>query len=91
MIQFYKLFSLIIRVFTKPLVSYTKQYHMSRKQFSHQYLRRFFIYLGHKYNYVEALITRSTLNHSSAQLQKVKLLTEEVAYIFFLKALIYFI
>jgi len=79
MIQFYKLFSLIIRVFTKPLVTYTKQYHMARKQFSHERLRLFFIYLGHKYNLLEATINKANLPNSSDELQKIKLLTEEVA------------
>ena len=79
MIQFYKLFSLIIRVFTKPLVTYTKEYHMSRKQFSHERLRLMFIFLGKKYNLLEAAINRGNLANSSAELQKNKLITDEVA------------
>ena len=52
---------------------------MARKQFSHERLRLFFIYLGHKYNLLEATINKANLPNSSDELQKIKLLTEEVA------------
>lgn len=81
MIQFYKLFSLVIRVFTKPLVNYTKQYHMSNKRFSHEKLRVTFIFLGHKYHYLEYLIERSSAKNVNLQQQNLKLLTEETAYL----------
>ena len=80
MIQFYKFFSLVIRVFTKPLVTYTKQYHLSQKQFSHQRLRIFFVFLGNKFNYFESAINRNNLKNASSEVEKIKPLTEEVAY-----------
>lgn len=79
MIQYYKLFSLVIRVLIKPVVNFTKQYHMSKKEFSHERLRYFFIFLGKKYSLLEAKIYNTSLNQTSADLQKAKLLTEEVA------------
>lgn len=79
MIPFYKVFSLVMRVFSKPLVTYTKQYHLSKKRFFHEHLRTFFIFLGRKYNYIESSIKSSALKHAASELQKVKPITEEAA------------
>lgn len=62
MIQFYKVFSLVLRVFTKPVVNYTKQYHISRKRFSHTKIRKLFIYLGNKHLELETLIENYSAN-----------------------------
>lgn len=83
MIPFYKVFSLVMRVFSKPLVTYTKQYHLSKNRIFHEHLKRFFIFLGKKYNFIESLIKSSALKHASSELQKVKPITEEAAYQFY--------
>lgn len=45
----YKVLSLVIRVFSKPLVTYTKQVHL-KKGNTHPRLRNAFISLGNTYN-----------------------------------------
>ena len=54
-LPFFKVFSLVIRVFSKPVVQYAK---MSSKkgEFKHKYSRRFFLFLGKKYNHWESKI-----------------------------------
>lgn len=80
MLQFYKVFSLIIRVFTKPMVTYTKQYHLARKEFSHQRLRTFFVYLGNKYYLLDKMLNLNSINIPNTEMQKIKHLPEDSAY-----------
>ena len=55
----YKVLSLVIRVFSKPLVTYTKQAHLKNGAAStHPHLRKSFIYLGNTYNKAETWINR---------------------------------
>lgn len=47
----YKVLSLVIRVFSKPLVTYTKQIHLKNDAtHSNPYMRKGFIGLGNWYN-----------------------------------------
>ena len=59
---FYKVFALVLKVFTKPLVDYTKKVHLRRGiQTTHPMLRSFFIKTGNKYAYYEQLINQKFL------------------------------
>ena len=57
-----KVFSLVVRVFSKPLISYTKQMHLKNEGFSHPYVRTIFIRLGNRYNHWETNINRKFMN-----------------------------
>lgn len=46
----YKVLSLVIRVFSKPLVTYTKQAHLKNGANTHPHMRKAFISLGNTYN-----------------------------------------
>lgn len=46
MLPLYKLFSLIVRVFARPLVNYTKKYHISNQSNENNHLKRFFVWFG---------------------------------------------
>ena len=65
MLPLFKVFSLLIKIFSRPLVNYSKKIHMDRKQHSHRYLRLFFITLGNKYHIYETKINRKFLNIDS--------------------------
>jgi hypothetical protein len=55
----YKVVSLVIRVFSKPLVSYMKQTHLKNdSNGSNLLIKRAFIYLGNAYNKGEGFINR---------------------------------
>lgn len=59
---FYKVFALVLKVFTKPLIEHTKAVHLRQKTGStHPYLRRFFIKLGNKFSYYEQWINQKFL------------------------------
>lgn len=45
-----KVFTLIIRVFARPLVNRTKEFHLKNKQKKPKGLQKFYIYLGNKYH-----------------------------------------
>lgn len=64
MIPFYKAFSLILRVFSKPLLSYTKQMHASR-EVKGLSMRQFFIRLGNYYHRFDSTINRRFLKINS--------------------------
>jgi len=80
MLQFHKIFSILISSFARPVITYTKQYELQRKTFSHYGLRRFFIFMGNKYNSFEILLIRGRTRLSSAEIEKNKVLTDELAY-----------
>lgn len=56
MIPFYKIGSLIMRIFSKPIVNFAKRYSTitaGDSAFPNVYIRRFFIFIGNKYHLVE--------------------------------------
>jgi len=55
MIPFYKAFSLIMRVFSRPLISYTKKYHANNDKQS-KIVRLWFIRLGNFYHKVDSIL-----------------------------------
>lgn len=63
MIPFYKAFSLFMRVFSRPLIAYTKKYHSNNT--SSVLVRLAFIRLGNFYHRIEAKINRKFLNINS--------------------------
>ena len=55
----FKVLSLVIRVFSKPLINYTKQVHLKNDAANaHPQLRKGFIYLGNSYNRAETWINK---------------------------------
>lgn len=55
----YKVLSLVIRVFSKPLVTYIKQVTIKNDAHSsHPLLRKGFIYMGNTYNKGETWVNR---------------------------------
>lgn len=55
----FKVLSLIIRVFSKPLINYTKQVHLRNDAANaHPFLRKSFISMGNTYNKFETWINR---------------------------------
>ena len=79
MLPLFKVFSLLIKIFSKPVVNYTKKFHMSNQHRSHAYIRRFFVFLGNKYHLVETKINRKFLNVSSEFAFRIKPLNDEDA------------
>lgn len=79
MLPLFKVFSLLIKIFSKPVVNYTKKFHMSNQHRSHQYIRSFFIFLGNKYHIFETKINRKFLNVSSEFAFRIKPLNDEDA------------
>lgn len=64
MIPLYKVFSLLIRVFSRPLINYTKKIHANNPKQSFK-LRQFFIWFGNFYHRNEAKINRKFLKVQS--------------------------
>lgn len=64
MIPFYKAFSLILRVLSKPLLSYTKRVHSSREA-QNLKIRQLFIQLGNFYHRFDSAINRRFLKITS--------------------------
>lgn len=64
MIPFYKAFSLIMRVISKPLLSYTKRVHSS-KEAQNLKIRQLFITLGNFYHRFDSTINRKFLKINS--------------------------
>ena len=79
MLQFQKVFVLFIRTFARPIVNYTKQYQLQNKAHSHRYLRRFFIFMGNKYNVIELILAQRSLIFPPSETQKIKTLSEDSA------------
>ncbi len=61
MIPFYKLLSLVIRVFARPLISRTKSYHLQRKDHKGELMRGLFVYLGNVYHRIETRMNKELL------------------------------
>lgn len=79
MLPFIKVFSLIVRAFSRPLINYTKRYHNSNKSNLHQLLKVFFIRLGNFYNRVETRINKKFLKIEIADDVFIKPLSDDVA------------
>lgn len=79
MLPLFKVVSLIVRVFSRPLISYTKKYHIGRKNDSHELLRRFFMALGNYYNIMETKINKKFLKINTADEIFIKPLSDDVA------------
>jgi hypothetical protein len=60
MIPFYKAFSLVLRVLSRPLLAYTKKVHSSGEAQSMR-VRRFFIFMGNFYHRYDSTINRRFL------------------------------
>lgn len=64
MIPLIKVVSLLFRVFSKPLINYTKMYHATN-EIKSNWLRAFFIMLGNKYHRFENYINKRYLKVSN--------------------------
>ena len=64
MIPFYKVFSLLLRTLSKPLLAYTKRVHSNREAKS-KLVRNFFIGLGNFYHRFDSYINRQFLRVKS--------------------------
>lgn len=60
MVPIYKAFSLLLRVFSRPLVIYTKKMHANNSRKS-TYIRGFFIWFGNCYHRTETKINKKFL------------------------------
>ena len=79
MLPFFKVFSLVIRAFSRPLIAYTKRYQSSNKQNVGKFLRVFFIRMGNFYNVMETKINKKFLKISVADDIFIKPLSDDVA------------
>lgn len=95
MIPFFKIFSLVIRIFTRPMVNYTKKLHIGQHKSIPGAFRTSFIRLGNKYNQLETYINRKFLKIETPDDLFIKPLSEDVALEkgieFFYEILIYLI
>jgi len=64
MLPFYKLLSLFLRVFSRPLINLTKRYHATN-QIQNQTVRKFYIRLGIWFHSFESRINRRYLKTDS--------------------------
>ena len=76
MIPFYKAFSLILRVLSRPILNYTKKVHSSGEAQSMK-VRKFFIFMGNFYHRYDSAINRHFLKIESNFAHKP--LSEELA------------
>lgn len=75
---FYKVAALVLKVFSKPFIEYTKKVHLKgNAQSKSPRMRTFFTDLGNKFNYYEQLINKKFLKIDSAYAYKP--LNEELA------------
>lgn len=64
MLPLLKVLTLFFKVFSKPMISYTKKYHMARKDNHSNFSKRFLVYFGNKWHLIETRINRRFLNIS---------------------------
>ncbi len=62
MIQIYKVLTIIMRAFTKPLINYTKYYQIERHKLRHSRVREFLIFVGNKTAFFEHKMDSYILN-----------------------------
>lgn len=81
MLPLLKILTVIFKVFSKPLINYTKKHHVARnKEQKHPTLsKRFFVWFGNHVNVFESKVNRKFLNISSDIPFKIKILKEEDA------------
>lgn len=78
MIPIYKLGSLFIRIFSRPMSSRIKRLSVNNNSYSTRFARRCFIVLGNKYNVIEVFVNRKIMGIPSEEIF-VKPLTDELA------------
>ena len=61
----FKVFSLIIRVFSRPLIAYTKRIHLQQNPDASPIMRQAFARLGNNYNKWETILNRKFMKISS--------------------------
>jgi Optic atrophy 3 protein (OPA3) len=66
MLPILKVLTLIFKVFSKPMITYTKKYHMARKNNHSNFSKSFLIYFGNKWHMIETMINRRFLNISQS-------------------------
>lgn len=79
MIPFFKIFSLVIRIFTRPMVNYTKKYHLGNTANTPLLLRKNFVWLGNYYHRLESWINRKFLKIETPDALFIKPLSDDVA------------
>ena len=79
MLPLIKVFSLVLRAFSRPLINYTKRYHSSNKNNLNQTFRMFFIRVGNRYNIIETKINKKFLKIQVADDVFIKPLSDDVA------------
>lgn len=81
MLPLLKILTVIFKVFSKPLINYTKKHHVARnKEQKHPTLsKRFFVWFGNHVNVFESKVNRKFLNISSDIPFKIKTLKEDDA------------
>ena len=79
MLPFIKVFSLVVRAFSRPLINYTKRYHASNRDNTFKFIRVFFIRLGNYYNKVETKINKKFLKIEITDDVFIKPLSDDVA------------
>jgi len=65
MIPWYKVTSLVVRIFAKPMIAHAKKISAEESTFASRTTRRFFIFLGNKYHIIEIYINRRFLKSES--------------------------
>lgn len=81
MLPLLKILTVIFKVFSKPLINYTKKHHLARnREQKHPTLsKRFFVWFGTHVNIFESKVNRKFLNISSDVPFKIKALKDEDA------------
>lgn len=68
---FYKVAALVLKVFSKPFIEYTKKIHLKGNTKSQNpRMRKFFTGFGNKFNYYEQIINQKFLKIESAYAYK---------------------
>lgn len=80
MLQFHKVFTIFIGTLARPIITYTKQYQLQNKAFTHSYLRNFFIFLGKKYHRFEILMSQRFNQFQAPQMNN---MTDDSAFFYF--------
>lgn len=79
MLPLFKVLTLLIKVFSRPAVNYTKKIQMNHITDEKKRSREFFIYLGNRFHVIESRINRKLLNISDVSDLKIKKLNSEAA------------
>lgn len=71
MLQLHKVFSIFIGTLARPIITYTKQYQLQKKTFTHNYMRNFFIFVGRKYHQIEIYLDKKFNSNEAEKLNKI--------------------